>query len=91
EDVLTKHPDIEMVAIIGLSDPDRPGSELVKAIVQLKEGAQPSESTKDRLKKYAADHLSKYENPKIWEFRESLPLTTVGKVLKRALREEASK
>ncbi|MFX1498089.1 MAG: AMP-binding protein [Promethearchaeota archaeon] len=91
EDILTKHPDIEMVAIIGLNDPDRPGSEIVKAIVQLKEGVQPSESIKNELKKYAADHLSKYENPKIWEFRGTLPLTTVGKVLKRALREQPSK
>jgi long-chain acyl-CoA synthetase len=90
EDVLTKHPDIEMVAIIGLKDPDRPGSEIVKAIVQLKEGAQPTDSMKDKLKKYAAEHLSKYENPRIWEFRESLPLTAVGKVLKRALREESN-
>ncbi len=91
EDVLTKHPDIEMVAIIGLKDPNRPGSEIVKAIIQLKEGLQPTDSVKENLKKYAADHLSKYENPRIWEFRESLPLTTVGKVLKRALREEPEK
>lgn len=91
EGVLTKHPDIKMIAIIGLSDPNRPGSETVKAIIQLKEGVQPSESTKDKLKKYAAEHLSKYETPKIWEFRETLPLTAVGKVLKRALREESSK
>ncbi|MFX1588930.1 MAG: AMP-binding protein [Promethearchaeota archaeon] len=91
EDVLTKHPDIEMVAIIGMKDPDRPGSEIVKAIVQLKEGIQPTEPVKINLQKYAADHLSKYENPRIWEFRESLPLTTVGKVLKRALREESEK
>ena len=88
EDILTKHPDIEMVAIIGLKDPDRPGSEIVKAVVQLKESIQPTESVKENLKKYATEHLSKYENPKIWEFRETLPLTTVGKVLKRALREE---
>ena len=88
EDVLTKHPDIEMVAIIGLKDPDRPGSEIVKAVVQLKEGVEPTESIKENLKKYAAEHLSKYENPKLWEFRETLPLTTVGKVLKRALRED---
>jgi long-chain acyl-CoA synthetase len=88
EDILTKHPDIEMVAIIGLKDPDRPGSEIVKAVVQLKEGIEPNESVKEKLKKYAAEHLSKYENPKQWEFRETLPLTTVGKVLKRALREE---
>ncbi|MFW9901880.1 MAG: AMP-binding protein, partial [Candidatus Thorarchaeota archaeon] len=88
EDILTKHPDIEMVAIIGLKDPDRPGSEIVKAVVQLKEGIQPSENVKDKLKKYATEHLSKYENPKVWEFKENLPLTTVGKVLKRALRED---
>lgn len=88
EDILTKHPDIEMAAIIGLKDPDRPGSEIVKAIVQLKGGIEPTESVKENLKKYATEHLSKYENPKMWEFRETLPLTTVGKVLKRALREE---
>jgi len=91
EDVLTKHPNIELVAIIGLVDPDRPGSERVKAVVQLKEGIQPTKQVKDDLKKYAAEHLSKYENPKVWEFKESLPLTAVGKVLKRALREEATK
>jgi len=88
EDILTKHPDIDMVAIIGLKDPERPGSEIVKAIVQLKANIQPTESVKENLIKYATEHLSKYENPKIWEFRETLPLTTVGKVLKRALREE---
>ncbi|MFX0075890.1 MAG: AMP-binding protein [Candidatus Hermodarchaeota archaeon] len=89
EDILTKHPDIEMIAIIGLKDPDRPGSEIVKAVVQLKEGIEPTDSVKENLKKYATEHLSKYENPKLWEFRESLPLTVVGKVLKRSLREEA--
>ncbi len=91
EDVMTKHPDIELVAIIGLKDPDRPGSEIVKAVVQLKEGVQPTEKVQEDLKKYAAEHLSKYENPKQWEFRETLPLTAVGKVLKRSLREEETK
>ena len=91
EDVLTKHPDIELVAIVGLIDPNRPGSEIVKAVTQLKEGIEPTDSVKASLKKYASEHLSKYENPKVWEFKESLPLTAVGKVLKRALREEATK
>jgi len=89
EEVLTKHPNIELVAIIGLKDPDRPGSEIVKAVVQLKEGVEPTNAVKEELKKYASEHLSKYENPKIWDFQEALPLTTVGKVLKRALREES--
>lgn len=91
EDILTKNPDIELVAIIGLKDPDRPGSEIVKAVVQLKEGIEPTESVKETLKKYASEHLSKYENPRVWDFREELPLTLVGKILKRALREEETK
>jgi long-chain acyl-CoA synthetase len=86
EDILTKHPDIELVAIIGLTDPDRPGSEIVKAVVQLKEGIEATDLVKEDLKKYASEHLSKYENPKIWEFTKEMPLTAVGKVLKRALR-----
>ncbi len=37
---------------------------------------------------YAEKNLSKYEVPKIWDFREELPLTMVGKILKKSLREE---
>ncbi len=91
EDILTKHPDIELVAIIGLKDPDRPGSEIVKAVVQLKEGIEPNETVKKNLKNYASEHLSKYENPRVWDFIDELPLTLVGKILKRALREEETK
>ena len=91
EDILTKHPNVELVAIIGLKDPDRPGSEIVKAVVQLKESVEPTEKVKEDLKSYAVEHLSKYENPKRWEFIETMPLTAVGKVLKRALREDTNK
>ncbi len=87
EDVLTKHPDIELVAIVGLEDKKRPGSEIVKAFVKLKSGVELNEEIKENIKKYASNNLSKYEIPKIWEFREDLPLTTIGKVLKKALRE----
>jgi long-chain acyl-CoA synthetase len=88
EDVMTKHPDIQLVAIIGVPDPDRPGSEIVKAVVQLKEGVEPTTEIKSNLQKYAEENLAKYEVPKIWEFAVELPTTMVGKVLKRALREE---
>lgn len=91
EDVLTKHPDIELVAIIGIKDPARPGSEIVKAYVTLKEGIQATETVKENIKKWASESLSKYEVPKLWEFRSELPTTLVGKVLKRELREEANK
>ena len=38
EEIMTKHPDIELLAIIGVPNPDRPGAEIVKAVIQLKEG-----------------------------------------------------
>jgi len=88
EDVLAKHPDIELAALIGIKDPKRPGSEIVKAIIQLKEGKLATDEVQESIKAYAEENLSKYEKPKIWEFREELPLTAVGKVLKRQLRAE---
>ncbi|TKJ23539.1 MAG: AMP-dependent synthetase [Promethearchaeota archaeon Loki_b32] len=91
EEVMTKHPDIQILAIIGVPNPDRPGAEIVKAVIQLKEGVEAAGEVKDSIKKYAEENLSKYEVPKIWDFREELPLTMVGKVLKKALREEEKK
>ncbi len=91
EEVMTKHPDIQILAIIGVPNPDRPGAEIVKAVVQLREGLEATEEIKASIQKYAEDNLAKYEVPKIWEFREELPLTTIGKVLKRALRDEDKK
>jgi len=88
EEVMTKHPDIQILAIIGVPNPDRPGAEIVKAVIQLSEGVVATNEVKESIKKYAEENLSKYEVPKIWEFREELPLTLVGKVLKKALREE---
>ncbi|UCG03775.1 MAG: AMP-binding protein [Candidatus Heimdallarchaeota archaeon] len=89
EDVLSKHPDIELATIIGLDDPNRPGSQIVKAFVKLKEGVKPTYEVTEDIKFFAIENLSKYEKPTLWEFREELPLTTVGKVLKRALRDES--
>ncbi|TFF94935.1 MAG: AMP-dependent synthetase [Promethearchaeota archaeon] len=88
EDVLTKHPSIQIMAIIGLPDEDRPGSEIVKAVIQLKEGIEATEKVKEDIKKYAQEHLAKYEVPKVWDFREELPQTVIGKVEKKALRKE---
>jgi long-chain acyl-CoA synthetase len=68
-------------------NPDRPGAEIVKAVIQLKEGVQATDEIKESIKQYAQEHLSKYEVPKIYEFKEELPLSLVGKVLKKELRE----
>jgi len=88
EDIMTKHPDIQIIAIIGVPNPDRPGAEIVKAVIQLKEAVNAIDDSKDSIRKYAEENLSKYEVPKIWEFREELPLSIVGKVLKKELRDE---
>ncbi len=88
ESILTKHPSIDLIAIVGVPDPDRPGSEIVKAFVSLGADMTPTEEVKADIIKFADDNLSKYENPKQWEFRDQLPLTTVGKVLKRALKDK---
>jgi len=76
-----------LAAIIGLEDPNRPESEIVKAYIKLKSGREVTDELKENIKIYAMENLSKYEVPKQWEFREEFPLTTVGKVLKKALRE----
>jgi len=93
EEVLTGHPAIEMIAIIGVPNPERPGSELVKAFVMLAKEYQDkdkNEIEKDILK-FAREKLAPYEVPKIIETRKELPLTSVGKLNKKLLRAEAKK
>ncbi len=88
EDVLTKHPAIDMIATIGVPNPERPGSEIVKAFVQLK--PEYAQKDKEELKKditsFAKAKLTPYEVPKVIEFMDALPLTAVGKLDKKKLR-----
>jgi long-chain acyl-CoA synthetase len=91
EDTLTKHPAIEMVATIGVPNPDRPGSEIVKAFIQISPDYKydgDEETLKNEIFAFAKENCSPYEVPKIIEFTEELPLTTVGKVDKKILREK---
>ena len=89
EDTLTKHPAIGMVAIIGVDNPDRPGSEIVKAIIQLDSDYSydgNEEALKNDITTFAKENCSPYEVPKLIEITEELPLTTIGKVDKKSLR-----
>ena len=89
EDTLTKHPAIGMVATVGVDNPERPGSEIVKAFIQL-DAEYDYDGNEDALKKsitkFAKENCSPYEVPKIIEIVKELPLTTVGKVDKKSLR-----
>ena len=89
DDVLFEHPAVNMAATIGVPDPDRPGSEIVKAYVTLNEGYEPSPELAEEIKQSLRKSLAPYKVPKIIEFRKELPLSATGKVLKRELREEA--
>jgi len=86
DDKMNKHPAIELCASIGLPDPDRPGSEIVKLYVQLKEGHESSDDMKADILKFSQENLAKYKIPKIIEIVNELPLTTIGKVDKKVLR-----
>ncbi len=91
EDTLTKHPAIGMVAVIGLPNPDRPGSELVKAFIQLDPDYKfdgNEEKLTEEITAFAKENCSPYEVPKFIEFTDELPVTSVGKVDKKLLREQ---
>jgi len=93
EEVLTAHPAVEMIAMVGLPNPERPGSELVKAFVKPTveyENKNYKEIEEDIIR-FAKEKLAPYEVPKIVEIRKELPLTTVGKLDKKLLRAEARK
>jgi long-chain acyl-CoA synthetase len=83
EEVLYEHPDVLEAVAAGIPDPYR--GETVKAYVVLKEG---SKLTSDDLNQYARKYLAAYKAPRLYEFREELPKTAVGKILRRTLVEE---
>jgi long-chain acyl-CoA synthetase len=91
EEVMAEHPAIDMIAIIGIPNPDRPGSELVKAFVTPKPdfASGDQETLKADIMKMAKERLSPYEVPKTIEIRKEFPLTVVGKIDKKVLRKEA--
>ncbi|MDW8328508.1 MAG: long-chain fatty acid--CoA ligase [Candidatus Bipolaricaulota bacterium] len=81
EEVLYKHPKVLEAAVVGAPDAYR--GETVKALIVPRPGTSP---TADEIKAFCAEHLAKYKVPTIVEFRESLPKSIIGKVLKRELR-----
>ena len=89
EDTLVKHPAIGMIALIGVPNPDRPGSEIVKAFIQISPDYEfdgSKEALKEDIINFSKDNLAPYEVPKLIEFSEELPLTVVGKIDKKVLR-----
>lgn len=86
EEVLYEHEGIQEAVVAGIPDPYR--GETVKAYVVLKDGFNISE---DELNTFSRKHLAAYKVPRFYEFREELPKTTVGKILRRKLVDEERK
>ncbi|NHJ48128.1 MAG: long-chain fatty acid--CoA ligase [Asgard group archaeon] len=84
EKALQSHPDITLAAVIPFKDEQL--NEVIKAVVVASEGA-PRHDHKT-LKAFCKKHLAPYKVPKVFEYREEIPLSPVGKVLRRPLREE---
>ena len=87
DDILFKHPAVEMAAAIGVPDPERPGSERVKAFIKVKTDHMGKVDEGDFIE-YCRDKVPPYAVPKFVEFREDLPMTVTEKLFKRELREE---
>jgi long-chain acyl-CoA synthetase len=88
EDYLYTHPDILEVAVIGV--PHQKVGEVVKAFVVLKPEAAGKVSQEDIIA-WCGENITHYKAPTVIEFRDELPKTLVGKVLRRVLRDEELK
>jgi long-chain acyl-CoA synthetase len=80
EEVLFTHPAVAEVAVCGVPDAYR--GETIKAFVVLKDGAQVGE---EEIIAYCRERLATFKAPRQVEFREALPKSAVGKVLRREL------
>jgi long-chain acyl-CoA synthetase len=82
ENVIAEHPKVLEVAAIGV--PDAKSGEVIKAFIVKKDESL----TEDELRKFFQANLTNYKIPKHIEFRKELPKTNVGKILRRALKEQ---
>lgn len=85
ENCLTGHQDVVMAAVIGVPDPVR--TEMVKAVVVLRDGADRQGLAK-ALTQLVRDRISPHVAPRLVEFVDSLPMTSTGKIMRRELREK---
>lgn len=84
EEILFTHPDVKEAAVVGVKDPYR--GETVKAYIVLKD--KNKNPGAEAIRAYCKEKIAAYKVPRIIEFKDELPKTLVGKVLRRKLREE---
>jgi long-chain acyl-CoA synthetase len=82
EEVISAHPAVAEVGVIGLPDPVK--GEIVKAWIVFRPGMTATET---ELKSFCRERLAPYKAPSRFEFVSDLPMTQIGKVLRRALKQ----
>jgi len=87
DQILFKYPGVAMAAAVGVPDPERPGSERIKAFIKPKEEYK-GKLIADEIIAYCREKLPPVAVPKYVEFRDELPLTVTHKIFKRTLRDE---
>ncbi|MHA2395137.1 MAG: class I adenylate-forming enzyme family protein [Candidatus Thorarchaeota archaeon] len=87
DDILHEHPAVEVAGVIGVPDPERKGSERVKAFIQLRSEFK-GKVTEEEIIEFLRDKVKPYALPKFVEFRDELPLTLIMKIHKKVLRDE---
>jgi long-chain acyl-CoA synthetase len=75
------HPAVSLCAVIGV--PSNEHGEEIKAVIVKKDGA---EITENEIIEFCKTNMASYKYPRFVEFRETLPMTATGKILKRELR-----
>jgi long-chain acyl-CoA synthetase len=85
EDLLHKHPDVRGAAVIGV--PQEKVGEVVKAFIVL-DPRKKGQITAEQIQQWAKDKMAHYKIPSEIEFRDELPTTMVGKILRRVLKQE---
>jgi acetyl-CoA synthetase len=84
ESKLVEHPAVAEAGVIGKPDPVR--GEIIKAFISLRKGYEPSEELKEEIRQFVRQGLAAHAAPREIEFRDKLPKTRSGKIMRRVLK-----
>jgi acetyl-CoA synthetase len=84
ESKLVEHPAVAEAGVIGKPDPVR--GEIIKAFISLRDGYEPSDELKADIAKFVKEGLSAHASPREIEFKDKLPKTRSGKIMRRVLK-----
>jgi len=86
ESIINLHPSVFTSTVIGIPHPKK--MQVAKAFIVLKDGIKPSKDIEKSIREHCEKNLARYSLPAVYEFRDSLPKTLVGKVAYRKLMED---